>query len=77
MYTAGWGTAVPAAFNQSARIIVNHLWETSRGPGNIPTPALEEVLLPGMAFAIPNRAIEVLRGTDPATGLSYLQEAYV
>jgi hypothetical protein len=77
VYLAGWGTSVPAAFNLSARLIVDHLWQTSRGPGQTPAPALEEIVLPGMSYAIPNRAIEVLRGTDPANGLPYLQEAYV
>jgi hypothetical protein len=60
-YTAGWGTAVPAAFNAAARIIIQHLWSTQRGPGQAPIPRLDETILPGMAFAIPNRAVELLR----------------
>jgi hypothetical protein len=68
-YTAGWGTAVPAAFNAAARIILQHLWSTQRGPGQSPIPRMDETFLPGMAFAIPNRAAELLR--------PYTQEAYV
>jgi hypothetical protein len=30
-YVAGWGVAVPAAFNSAARIILQHLWETQHG----------------------------------------------
>ena len=59
-YTAGWGTSVPPAFNVAARIILTHIWETTRGPGMAPVPGLEETLLPGYSFAIPNRALEVL-----------------
>jgi hypothetical protein len=60
-YVAGWGTAVPAAFNLAARIVVQHLWRTQRGPytrgyGGQP----DETLLPGMAFAWPNAALEIL-----------------
>ena len=68
-YTAGQGTIVPAAFNTAGRIIIQHLWETQRGPGQAPVPNMEETFLPGMSFAIPNRALEVLS--------PYLLEAYV
>lgn len=68
-YTAGWGTSVPAAFNAAAEIIIQHLWSTRRGPGQSPIPRMDETLLPGMAFAFPNQAMELLR--------PYAQEAYV
>jgi hypothetical protein len=63
VYVAGWGTVMPAAFNQAARIIIKHMWETQRGPqqrryGNAEP---EEIMLPGMSYAIPNRALEKLR----------------
>ena len=69
VYVAGWGTAIPAAFNVAARLIVNHLWRTARGPGLAPVPNEDMTFLPGMSFAIPNRALEVMR--------PYSQEVYV
>jgi hypothetical protein len=70
VYTAGWGTAVPAAFNEAARIILEHLWQTQHGPSARPAFGGEETItLPGFAFAIPNRAAELLS--------PYLVEAYV
>ena len=69
VYLAGWGTAIPAAFNVAARLIVNHLWRTASGPGLAPVPNEDMTFLPGMSFAIPNRALEVMR--------PYSQEVYV
>jgi hypothetical protein len=70
VYTAGWGTAVFASFNEAARIILEHLWQTQRGPALRPAVGGEETtLLPGFSFAVPNRAVELLG--------PYLQEAYV
>lgn len=68
-YMAGLGTIVPASINTAARIIIAHLWKTQRGPGMAPVPATDGVMLPGMSFAIPNRAAELLR--------PYTSEAYV
>jgi hypothetical protein len=61
VYVAGQGTIIPAAFNTAAKIIIQHLWETQRGPGLSPMAGLEDTILPGMSFAIPNRALEILR----------------
>jgi hypothetical protein len=70
VYTAGWGTAVPAAFGEAARIILEHLWQTQHGPAVRPVlGGEEEVTLPGWGFAIPNRAAELLA--------PYAIEAYV
>lgn len=69
VYVAGWGTAIPAAFNAAARIIIAHLWETQRGPGQHPLAGMDETFLPGMSYAIPNRALELMR--------PYTIEAYV
>lgn len=60
-YTAGWGTSLPPAFNVAARIILQHLWKTQQGPQYRPYAGDEETVLPGMSFAIPNRALELLR----------------
>lgn len=75
-YVAGWGTAVPAAFNSAARIILRHLWDTQRGAAAAPMlGGGETTMVPGFAFAIPNRAIELLGGT--LNGMPLRQEAYV
>lgn len=70
VYTAGWGVAISPAFNEAARIILEHLWQTQHGPSLRPAIGGEETtLLPGFAFAVPNRAIELLSFA--------VQEAYV
>ena len=75
-YVAGWGTAVPAAFNLCARIIVKNLWETQHGPTARPSMAGQEMVQPpGFTFAIPNRAAELLNGSY--NGMVFRSEAYV
>jgi len=75
-YVAGWGTSVPAAFNLAGRIVVAHLWMTQHGPSARPGMGGEEtVTLPGWGFAIPNRAAELLAGSQ--NGMPFLSEAYV
>jgi hypothetical protein len=75
-YTAGWGTAVPAAFNLVARIIVQHLWETQHGPAARPSMGTVDMVQPaGFTFAIPNRAAELLNGS--LNGMPFRLEAYV
>lgn len=62
-YTAGWapeGGTLPSGFNEAGRVIVAHMWETRRGVLTaVATP--EEPVVPGYAFAVPNRALEILR----------------
>lgn len=61
VYIAGWGTAVPAALNWAARVILDHLWQMQRGASLNPQfGGGEEVTLPGFGFAIPNYAAELL-----------------
>lgn len=74
-YTAGWGTAVPAAFNSFARIVIAHLWQTQRGPIAMPMAGEQAVAVPGFGFAIPNRAAELLNGSQD--GIPFACEAYV
>ena len=74
-YVAGWGTAVPAAFNTFARIVIQHLWTTQHGPSQRPSMGIETVTLPGWGFAIPNVAAELLNGS--LNGMPFMQEAYV
>lgn len=69
VYTAGLGTAVPATVNQAARLILAHLWSTQRGPQPRMYGGSGETVLPGMNYAIPNVAAELLR--------PYSVEAYV
>lgn len=74
-YTAGWGTAVPAAFNSFARIVIQHLWETKRGPIAMPMAGEQPVAVPGFGFAIPNRAAELLNGSQD--GIPFSCEAFL
>ena len=63
-YVAGWGTAVPAAVNMAARVILDHLWETQHGPTARPSMGAPELVTPpGFGFAIPNYAAELLQGS--------------
>jgi hypothetical protein len=73
-YVAGWGTAVPAAFGSAARIILQNLWTTQRGPSPQPLMGEEMTTLPGFGFAIPNQAAELLDGAQ--NGMAYRAEAY-
>lgn len=74
-YTAGWGTSVPGAFSDFARIVVAHLWETRRGAVALPMTSEEAVIVPGFAFAIPAAAADILNGS--VNGLPLVSEAYV
>jgi len=75
-YVAGWGTSVPAAFNSAARIILKHLWETQQGPSARPSMGgMDLTTVPGFAFAIPNRAAELLNGMQD--GMKYQQEVFI
>jgi hypothetical protein len=76
-YVAGWGASIPAAFNTSARIILQNLWETQHGPSARPSMGGSDdmVTLPGWGFAIPNQAAELLDGS--LNGMPFINEAYV
>lgn len=74
-YVAGWGTSVPAAFGSFARIVLQHLWSSQRGPAALPMGADATVMIPGFGFAVPNMAAELLNGS--VNGVPFLAEAYV
>ena len=74
-YTAGWGTAVPAAFNGFARIVIQHLWMTQRGPLAMPMAGEQLAVVPGWGYAIPARAAELLNGSQD--GIPFASEAYL
>lgn len=64
VYTAGWGTSLPAAFNLAARIVLQHLWEVQQGPGQRPTMGGSDVTRvyrdTGVGYAVPNRVLELM-----------------
>ena len=75
-YVAGWGTAVPAAFNVAARLILRNLWDTQRGVTPAPMQGGDETVdLPGWGYAIPVRAAELLEGS--LNGMPFMNEVYV
>lgn len=73
-YVAGWGTAVPAAFASFARIVLQHLYTSQRGalPSVMPD---QMATVPGMGFAVPNMAAELLNGSQG--GVPFLSEAFL
>jgi hypothetical protein len=76
VYVAGWGVTVPASFNQFARIVLANLWDTQHGPSQRPQMGGQEMVTPpGFAFAIPNRAAQLLEGMQD--GMPFLSEAFV
>jgi hypothetical protein len=74
-YVAGWGVSVPAAFSSAAAIILQHLWQTQRGPALLPMGGEEMTTIPGFGFAIPNQAAELLDGS--LNGIPFMSEAYL
>lgn len=66
-YTAGRASMPPNVLQNlqnACRIIVQHLWETQRGPAGNPRPAGDEtVMLPGIGYAIPARAVELMQAS--------------
>jgi hypothetical protein len=67
-YVAGY-SIVPAEVGLAARIILQHLWETQRGSRGGSRPGGMDVTgVPGMGFAVPNRALELLGGGMPGFG---------
>lgn len=67
IYVAGRAT-IRATDQLAASIIVNHLWQTQRGNRGAPRVGggvSDTTMVPGFAFAVPNRAIELLGGGLP------------
>lgn len=60
VYTAGRGSSVPASANLAGRKIVAHLWRSQRGRTGPAVGAEEEVLIPGLPYAVPRGAAELL-----------------
>jgi len=74
-YVAGWGVSVPATFNSFARVVIQHLWNSQRGPAALPMGGGELVQIPGFGFMVPNLAAEMLAGSQG--GVPFLSEGYV
>ena len=73
-YVAGWGVQVPAAFNVAARIILQHLWRTQRGPAAMPIGG-DLTQVPGFGYLVPNQAADLLAGAQ--AGVPFLAEVYL
>lgn len=59
-YTAG-RAVIPPNVTSAAKIILKHLWETQRGAGRPSWGGQDPDLVAGPGFAIPHRALELLR----------------
>lgn len=59
VYTAGL-SAVPAHVRLAALITVQHLWETQRGGRDRRFTGNDDPWTPGMGYALPRRALELL-----------------
>jgi hypothetical protein len=69
-YLSGRDTAA-AGVSLAARVIVQHLWQTQRGPSARTRSAPEDVsAVPGFAFAVPNRAIQLLERYRSLPGMA-------
>ena len=69
-YVAG-RRPISANIVQASKLILAHLWETQRGPARLPLQGgVDTTVIPGFGYAIPNRAVELLRPDDlgPSVG---------
>ena len=73
-YTSGW-TVVPAALNLAGRVIVAHWWDSQRAAGTGQVGRSGEDYadansVPGLGFAVPRYAVELLESLRVHTGLT-------
>lgn len=67
-YTAGY-QVIPSEFTLAASIIVEHLWQTRRpGRSGPAMPGIETTMVPGIGYAVPNQAVELLGMGIPGIG---------
>jgi hypothetical protein len=59
VYVAGH-SVIPANRLLAGRIILKHLWQTNRGTKGAPRSGDDTAMVPGIGYAIPNRALELL-----------------
>lgn len=65
-YTSGVPGVPPANIRKGVEFIVAHLWSSQRGPQPLPVYAGSDdgtSMVPGIGYAIPNRAIEMFKVT--------------
>jgi hypothetical protein len=71
-YVAG-RRIVPAAITAAAKIILQHLWRTQQGPGR-PQRGVDDFdvtePIPGLGYAIPNRAVQLLEPYKQPPGVA-------
>lgn len=63
-YVAGY-RVIPAEFSLATQFIVEHLWQTRRGAKGSVQPGLGTTSVPGLGYAVPNAAIELLGSGIP------------
>lgn len=74
-YTAGIAApgAAPAALTLAAAVIVGHLWEMQRGSVGSGGPGDDygtiNTVVPGLGYAVPNRALELMAPWSPQSAL--------
>lgn len=71
-YTVGL-TVVPANITHAARIILQHLWRTQHPPGRPQLGGDDYAVtepIPGLGYAVPNRALELLEANRLAPGVA-------
>jgi hypothetical protein len=69
-YVAG-RRAYPQSILDAVKIILEHMWETQRGPSGLPYQNQDvDNLSIGMGYLVPNRALELLKSNDlgPSAG---------
>jgi hypothetical protein len=64
-------TTVGGNIRDAGKMILQHLWESQRGASGLPFAAADDTgLIPGFAFAVPNRASELLAPDARAMNLA-------
>jgi hypothetical protein len=55
----------------AVKIILEHMWETQRGPSGLPYQNQEpDNPAPGMGYLVPNRALELLKASERGPSVS-------
>lgn len=69
VYTYG-RASIPAAMKQAAKVILKHQWSTQRGPTAKQPVNTDGTFVPGLGYAVPNAALQMLAPYDrgPAAG---------
>ncbi len=72
VYRAG-RIVIPANFTAAAQLILQHLWRTQAGPGR-PQRGTDDFdvtePIPGLGYAIPNRAVQLMNPDDDGPGIA-------